>query len=195
MPLKGSFYLLDLFLTSCGLISCLFCSTLANRVKELVNFPNSQEEIRVVSGLKWIGLFSNKEKVVPKGNPVNLLDTLCARLEKLMKYERGEQDLVMLQHKFLVEWKDGSLVRRYIYLSSSSIISCLFRTPSPPHSRIMVLRWWAGTRQWRKRSACRAASRRNLFLMALSINRAFTRHTARSYVPHLGRHWKPRESP
>lgn len=27
-----------------------------------------------------------------------------------MKYEKGETDLVMLQHKFTVEWKDGSVV-------------------------------------------------------------------------------------
>jgi len=26
-----------------------------------------------------------------------------------MKYEQGETDLVMLQHKFVVEWKDGSI--------------------------------------------------------------------------------------
>jgi len=25
-----------------------------------------------------------------------------------MKYEEGERDLVMLQHKFVVEWADGS---------------------------------------------------------------------------------------
>ncbi|KAF8990191.1 S-adenosyl-L-methionine-dependent methyltransferase [Cyathus striatus] len=37
----------------------------------------------------------------------NLLDTLCARLEVLMKYETGERDLIMLQHKFYVEWADG----------------------------------------------------------------------------------------
>lgn len=28
-----------------------------------------------------------------------------------MKYEPGERDLVMLQHKFVVEWQDGSQVR------------------------------------------------------------------------------------
>lgn len=28
-----------------------------------------------------------------------------------MKYEQGERDLVMLQHKFVVEWADGTEVR------------------------------------------------------------------------------------
>ena len=27
-----------------------------------------------------------------------------------MKYETGERDLVMLQHKFVVEWQDGTEV-------------------------------------------------------------------------------------
>lgn len=87
----------------------VFCSALIAKVKELVTFPNPSEESRIISGLKWIGLFG-QEKIVPKGSPVNLLDTLCARLESLMKYAPGETDFVMLQHKFVVEWKDGSVV-------------------------------------------------------------------------------------
>ena len=38
----------------------------------------------------------------------NLLDTLCATLEAKMQYEQGERDMVMLQHKFEIEKKDGS---------------------------------------------------------------------------------------
>ena len=53
-------------------------------------------------------MFSS-EKIKPRQG--NLLDTLCARLEALMQYERGERDLVMLQHKFFVEWADGTEVR------------------------------------------------------------------------------------
>ena len=47
------------------------------------------------------------ERVTPRGG--NLLDTLCARLEGMLSYERGERDLVMLQHKFIVEWADGKV--------------------------------------------------------------------------------------
>jgi hypothetical protein len=66
--------------------------------------------VRVVSGLRWIGLFSH-ERIVPRGG--NLLDTLCARLETLMAYAPAEQDLVMLQHKFVVERSDGTEVRTF----------------------------------------------------------------------------------
>ena len=58
--------------------------------------------------MRWIGLFSNEKAPVRASN---LLDTLCARLEELMKYEESERDLVMLQHKFFVEWADGTEVR------------------------------------------------------------------------------------
>ncbi|KAF9804524.1 hypothetical protein IEO21_09348 [Rhodonia placenta] len=79
-------------------------SALIARVNELCSFPDESEAHRIISGLKWIGLFST-EKVKPRDG--NLLDTLCAQLETLMKYEEGERDLVMLQHKFIVEWADG----------------------------------------------------------------------------------------
>lgn len=82
-------------------------SALVEKVKATCAFPSAVEATRIVSGLRWIGLFSD-EKVAPRGG--NLLDTLCARLETLMAYAPGERDLVMLQHKFIVEWKDGKTV-------------------------------------------------------------------------------------
>ncbi|KAJ5815050.1 Saccharopine dehydrogenase / Homospermidine synthase [Penicillium riverlandense] len=67
-------------------------------------FPSNDERNRLLSGLRWIGLFSD-EPIIPRGNP---LDTLCATLEKKMQYGPEERDLVMLQHKFEIENKDGS---------------------------------------------------------------------------------------
>ncbi|MCJ1362973.1 Saccharopine dehydrogenase [NADP(+), L-glutamate-forming] [Acarospora aff. strigata] len=67
-------------------------------------FTDTEEKNRIVAGLRWIGLFSN-EPAELRGNP---LDTLCATLEKKMQYETGERDMVMLQHKFEIEKKDGS---------------------------------------------------------------------------------------
>ena len=74
----------------------------------MCKFPNESESVRIISGFRWIGLFLT-EKVAPRGK--NLLDTLCAQLEGLMRYEQGERDLVILQHKFVVEWADGTEVR------------------------------------------------------------------------------------
>jgi len=90
------------------------------RVKEVCSFPDAAEELRIISGLRWIGLLS-AEPVIPRAG--NLLDTLCARLEKLMAYAQGERDLVMLQHKFVVERADGTEVRRLC--SAFLCVACL----------------------------------------------------------------------
>ncbi|RQM08672.1 hypothetical protein DH86_00000397 [Scytalidium sp. 3C] len=73
-------------------------------ISSKASFKDNEEKEQLLAGLKWIGIFSS-EKIIPKGNP---LDTLCATLEKKMQFEEGERDLVMLQHKFEIENKDGS---------------------------------------------------------------------------------------
>ncbi|PMD14759.1 Apo Saccharopine reductase [Hyaloscypha hepaticicola] len=72
-------------------------------ISSKVTFKDTEEQERLLAGLKWIGIFSS-ETIIPRGNP---LDTLCATLEKKMQFEEGERDLVMLQHKFEIEHKDG----------------------------------------------------------------------------------------
>lgn len=57
----------------------------------------------------YFGLFSSEEATI-RGR--NLLDTLCGQLEKLLSFQPGERDLVMLQHRFVVEWEDGKRVSR-----------------------------------------------------------------------------------
>ncbi|GAA5853441.1 hypothetical protein JCM8547_002458 [Rhodosporidiobolus lusitaniae] len=80
-------------------------ASLIAAIKAKTTFPSEAEEQRIISGLRWIGLFSTTEQVSPRGG---LLDTLCATLEAKMQYEEGERDMVMLQHKFEVENADGS---------------------------------------------------------------------------------------
>jgi saccharopine dehydrogenase (NADP+, L-glutamate forming) len=72
------------------------------------SFASTEEKNRILDGFRWIGLFSSQE-ITPRENP---LDTLCATLEKKMQYEEGERDFVMLQHKFVIENKDGSKENR-----------------------------------------------------------------------------------
>ncbi|RDW64225.1 saccharopine dehydrogenase-2 [Coleophoma crateriformis] len=72
-------------------------------VSSKATFKSTEEKERLLAGLKWVGIFSS-ETIIPRGNP---LDTLCATLEKKMQFEEGERDLVMLQHKFEIEHKDG----------------------------------------------------------------------------------------
>ncbi|CAI5758162.1 unnamed protein product [Candida verbasci] len=79
-------------------------SDLIEKIDSLTKFKSPEDRERILAGYKWLGLLSDS-KIIPRGNP---LDTLCATLEKLMQYEEGERDLVILQHKFGIEWEDGS---------------------------------------------------------------------------------------
>lgn len=77
-------------------------------ISSKTNFANNEEKDRIISGLKWIGIFSDKP-ITPRGTP---LDTLCASLEEKCQYGPGERDMVMLQHKFGIEWADGKTETR-----------------------------------------------------------------------------------
>lgn len=102
---------------------------LVSALRTLVSFPSEAEAERITAGLKWIGFFSSDPLVV---RGANLLDTLCARLEVLMKYEEGERDLVMLQHKFVVEWEDGREVSRVPGGRRGWRLPVLYLVSSPP---------------------------------------------------------------
>ncbi|KAK2003273.1 saccharopine dehydrogenase [Colletotrichum falcatum] len=77
--------------------------SLIARIDKLCGFTDGAERARIISGLRWIGLFSEKPATLC-GNP---LDTLCAELVRLSSFQPGEWDLVMLQHKFVIQWEDG----------------------------------------------------------------------------------------
>ena len=77
---------------------------LQSAVASKASFLSAEEITRVVSGLRWIGLFSTSTTVERRGSP---LDTLCAVLESKMTYGAGERDMIILQHIFDVERADG----------------------------------------------------------------------------------------
>ncbi|KAJ3945230.1 uncharacterized protein N0V96_005256 [Colletotrichum fioriniae] len=108
---------------------------LVTRIDEICEFPDITERNRIIDGMRWIGLFSDKPATL-RGN---LLDTLCAELERLMSYQPGERDLVMLQHKFVVEWKESSRVSMHatgplaIESTLRSILTSAYRKQSHRH--------------------------------------------------------------
>ena len=77
---------------------------LAWAVSSKTKFSDTEQRMRILTGMESLGLFSDA-LITPRGNP---LDTLCATLEEKMQYRPGERDMVMLQHKFNIEHKDGS---------------------------------------------------------------------------------------
>ncbi|KAJ3229698.1 saccharopine dehydrogenase (NADP+, L-glutamate-forming) [Chytriomyces hyalinus] len=71
-------------------------------VKKTANISGDDGE-RIIFGMKWLGMFS-ETNVHLRGT---MLDTLCATLEDKMMYAPGERDMVMLQHRFGVEFPNG----------------------------------------------------------------------------------------
>ncbi|KAL1660891.1 Saccharopine dehydrogenase-domain-containing protein [Schizophyllum commune] len=116
-------------------------ATLVAKIKELSAFSSETEATQVLSGMRWIGLFSNEPAPVRSGN---LLDTLCARLEEIMAFEPGERDLVLLQHKFVVEWPNGeeetftSTLEQYGSPIGHSAMSFLVGTPCGVAAQLML---------------------------------------------------------
>ena len=79
-------------------------SDLKAAVASKTNFTDASEKMRILDGLRWIGLFSD-EQITPAGTP---LDILCATLAKKCEYAPNERDMVILEHKFEVQNADGS---------------------------------------------------------------------------------------
>ncbi|KAI2889621.1 hypothetical protein CBS63078_10190 [Aspergillus niger] len=101
-------------------------SSSADAVTErITSFLSTEETSRVVSGLRWIGLFDASVPVNGRDTP---LDTLCAVLEQRMAYEPGERDMIILQHAFDIECADGSKEKR-----TSTLVE--YGEPTAPGSR------------------------------------------------------------
>ncbi|KAK0760466.1 hypothetical protein N5P37_006660, partial [Trichoderma harzianum] len=79
-------------------------SSLIAGIKNRYKFPTAEETDRIIAGMREFGLFSN---TVPTLVASNVFDTLCHQLARLLSFKPGERDLVILQHKFVVEWADG----------------------------------------------------------------------------------------
>lgn len=71
-----------------------------------VDFSNHEEKARVVRSLRELGLFS-QSTIIPQAE-ASPFYTLCAWLEQICAYKKGDRDLVYLQHTFHVTKKDGS---------------------------------------------------------------------------------------
>lgn len=80
-------------------------SAILSRVHD---FSSELEANQIIDGLRWMGILSSDEATVVAGT---LIDTLCVRVYKLIAYQPGECDLILLQHKFLVEWAGGKQVK------------------------------------------------------------------------------------
>lgn len=79
-------------------------SAVKDAIKNKADLNDESVSKKIFRGMAWLGLFSDTS-VTKRGG--NLLDTLCATLEAKMSFEEGERDMVLLQHTFEVETRDG----------------------------------------------------------------------------------------
>ncbi|EGD80106.1 saccharopine dehydrogenase [Salpingoeca rosetta] len=78
-------------------------ASLAKAAAERAGIRDHPEERRIISAMKWLGLFS--DDVCPK--KVSLLDSLAHTLADKCAYQPGERDMIMMQHKFRIQKKTG----------------------------------------------------------------------------------------
>lgn len=71
--------------------------------REQCRFPSISVSDRITSGMRYFDLYSSEQATIRERN---IMATLCGKVEKLLSFQPRERDLLMLQHKFGVEWEN-----------------------------------------------------------------------------------------
>jgi len=72
--------------------------------KALSNYLNIKEDSDIIKRLEWLGLLSDDALLIDKGSA---LDILGAKMLEKLQYEKGERDMIILQHTFEASYPDG----------------------------------------------------------------------------------------
>lgn len=86
---------------------------------------------RIIHRLDWLGLFT--DEAMPEGKEA--IDILCSIMESRMRFQPGERDMVVMQHRFGYEdsnGKSGRLISTLIEYGDPGGYSAMARTVSLP---------------------------------------------------------------
>lgn len=72
--------------------------------KALALFLNIAVDSDIIDRFEWLGLLSDEPLPLDKGSA---LDILGAKMLEKLQYEKGERDMIILQHTFIAAYKDG----------------------------------------------------------------------------------------
>jgi len=72
--------------------------------KALALHLNLREDSDVIQHLEWLGLLSDDPLPIERGSA---LDILGAKMLEKLQYEKGERDMIILQHAFEASYPDG----------------------------------------------------------------------------------------
>ena len=100
-------------------LSRLLPPSAAPLIERVAEFTGAATDSEVLARMEWAGLLS--DRIIPERRAAPL-DVFCNRLMRLMMYQPGERDTVMLKHVFTVTYPDAS---------SEEIRSILVQTGSP----------------------------------------------------------------
>lgn len=79
-----------------------------NLRSDLSSFLNIEEDSDVLDRFEWLGLLSDDPLPIEKGSP---LDILGARMLDKLQYDKGERDMIILQHTFIASYGEGKKER------------------------------------------------------------------------------------
>ena len=71
--------------------------------KATARFLGLEPYATAIKRLEWLGLFSDKPLPADRDNPIDWLNVIS--LEKMV-LEKGERDMIVMHHEFLVEYPD-----------------------------------------------------------------------------------------
>lgn len=80
---------------------CLGNENAANVREDVAKLLNIGVESEIISRLDWLGLFGDEP--IPKGSR-SVIDALAGKMANVMCYSAGQQDMLVLQHEFVVEY-------------------------------------------------------------------------------------------
>lgn len=85
-------------------VGALINSKEADVKQALARYLKLDASSDIIGRLEWLGLFEDKIPALKEGSALDLLVAIL--LEKL-EYKKGERDMIIMQHEFGAEYKDG----------------------------------------------------------------------------------------
>jgi len=76
--------------------------------KALSNYLNIKEDSDIIKRLEWLDILSDDPLLIDKGSA---LDILGAKMLEKLQFEKGERDMIILQHTFEASYPDGKKER------------------------------------------------------------------------------------
>jgi len=117
-----------------------------NKVLRNHNYKDTPQEqlteysVKIIKAFKWLGFFSTNTKVEEHKTTI---ETLCALMQTKMSLPAGEKDLIIMFHRFKIEWPNGKTeVRRSSLIKigekTRSAMSCVVGVPTAIATQLVL---------------------------------------------------------